>query len=250
MDLPADAHRLSETSVVDEWVNRGRHWMIGGFIAVILWIPIWIDSMIRENIVAGLLFSIIAAIIGIGYAVWATNSQRSQLGIIAVQEGHPWHDSDAQTGTAVFVSGSDDEWISIPTNTRLHLTRDPLLGGLQLRDGDADDNIIVRWSREMNDEKASKLASLINMAQALSEAQNRDIDEDDPIEEARERETSGDEGDGDDESDLLTRQWLDTTPGQIEVPLGALIRKVTGSKQSDGESLRTIGKPEENPKSE
>jgi hypothetical protein len=239
MALPTDAHQLSETSVVDSWVNSTRHWMVSGLLVTALMIPIWLYSAISDDSTIGLLLSAIAAILAIGYAVWYINNERAILDIIAVQEGHPWHDSDAQTATAVFVLDRDKEWITLPVGVRIHLSREPLLGGLLLRDGDDEGEVIVRWGGEMKDASAEKLVNLINMAQALREAQERDIDEDDPFEAAREREISDDDG------DLLQREWLDTTPGQIEVPLGAIIRKVTGSTESEDGTLRTIGKSEE-----
>ncbi len=242
MALPTDAHLLSDTSVVDSWVNSTRHWMVSGLLVTGLMIPISLFVVISDESTTSLLLgAIAAAIIGIGYAVWSINNERAILDIIAVQEGHPWHDSDAQTSTGVFVLDRDEEWVEIPAETRLHLSIEPLLGGLLLRDGDDEGEVIVRWSGEMNDASGEKLVSLINMAQALREAQDRDIDEDDPFEVARERET----GDDDHDHDLLEREWMDTTPGQIEVPLGAIIRKVTGSSEAEDGTLRTIGETKE-----
>ena len=65
------------------------------------------------------------------------------------------------------------------------------------------------------------------MALALRDAQNRGPGTTDPFEKSREREYE--------ESQLLDREWGSVEPGQFDVQLGALARKITGRLDSDGD---------------
>ena len=66
------------------------------------------------------------------------------------------------------------------------------------------------------------------MAQALANAQDRDENDIDSFEAAREREESGE--------DLLDREWMETDEGAIDYEPGAILRKFKRSKDSEGSS--------------
>ena len=59
-------------------------------------------------------------------------------------------------------------------------------------------------------------ATIINMAQALANAQDRGEDDVDSFDAAREREETG-EG-------LLEREWMDTEEGAVDYEPGAILR--------------------------
>ncbi|HJM41639.1 MAG TPA: hypothetical protein QF514_05390, partial [Candidatus Thalassarchaeaceae archaeon] len=69
------------------------------------------------------------------------------------------------------------------------------------------------------------LVPIINMAQALANAQDRGDDEVDSFEAAREREETS-EG-------VLEREWLDTEEGSIDYEPGAILRAFKRSKDSE-----------------
>ena len=81
-----------------------------------------------------------------------------------------------------------------------------------LRDGDSEGKILARWGGEIE----PSIMTMINMAQALANAQDRDEDEGDSFEAAREREETG-EG-------ILEREWMDTEEGAVDYEPGAILR--------------------------
>jgi hypothetical protein len=81
-----------------------------------------------------------------------------------------------------------------------------------LRDGDPEGEVLARWNGQAN----PRIVAIINMAQALANAQDRDDDDVDEFEVARERETTGES--------LLDREWMDTDEGSIDYEPGAILR--------------------------
>ena len=70
--------------------------------------------------------------------------------------------------------------------------------------------------------------AIINMAQALANAQDRGENEADSFEAARDREETS-EG-------ILEREWMDTEEGSIDYEPGAILRAFKRSKDSDDDS--------------
>ena len=123
----------------------------------------------------------------------------------------------------MFVLGGN-EWVGLEPDVRIVSTRDPILDQSLLRDGDSEGEVLVRWEGEAD----SRIVAIINMAQALANAQDRDEDDIDSFEAAREREDSS-EG-------LLDREWMDTEEGSIDYEPGAILRAFKRSKDSDDDS--------------
>ena len=137
---------------------------------------------------------------------------KAELDVIAVSSGHPWHDSEGTAETVVFVLDSDEKWVALEPNVRLVSTHDSLLDRSLLRDGDPEGDVLVRWSGDSN----PRIIAIINMAQALANAQDRGEDDVDSFDAAREREEIG-EG-------LLEREWMDTEEGAVDYEPGAILR--------------------------
>ena len=102
------------------------------------------------------------------------------------------------------------------------VTKDPLLNRSQLRNGGPDGDVVVHWNGEADE----RIIALINMAQALANAQDRDEGEEDDIEAAREREETGES--------LLEREWMDTDEGSVDYEPGAILRAFKRSKDIKG----------------
>ena len=218
---PPDSRLLSDTEVADSWVDAKQVWMQGGFYITL--------AVVSSSIIASIGFiqwalaSLIIAIVILGVLTMSfrrIEATRNQLDVIAISTGHPWHDSEEVGHTTVFVL-SGDKWVSLGANVRIVATRDPLLNSMLLRDGDSEGEILVRWAGDMD----SNLVSIINMAQALANAQDRGDDDVDSFEVAREREETS-EG-------VLEREWLDTEEGSIDYEPGAILRAFKRSKDSE-----------------
>ena len=126
--------------------------------------------------------------------------------------GHPWHDSEGTAETVVFVLDADENWVALGPNVRLVSTRDPLLDRSLLRDRDSEGAVLVRW----NGVADSKIVAIINMAQALANAQDRGEGDVDSFDAAREREDTAES--------LLEREWMDTEEGAVDYEPGAILR--------------------------
>ena len=148
---------------------------------------------------------------------------KEKLDMIAISIGHPWHDSESIGNTTVYLF-SGTEWVGLESDVRVVRTKDSILEQTVLRNGDSEGDILVRWSGDID----LQIVSIINMAQALANAQDRDEDEIDSFEAAREREESGE--------DLLEREWMDTEDGSIDYEPGAILRKFKRSKDSENDS--------------
>jgi phosphate/sulfate permease len=146
--------------------------------------------------------------------------KKRQLDGIAIASGHPWHDSDDVGDTTVHVL-SETKWIALEPSARLVVTDDPLLNRSLLRDGDVDGEVLVRWQGTADE----KIVAIINMAQALANAQDREEGSEDSFEAARERESTGES--------LLDREWMETEEGAIDYEPGAILRAFKRSRDDD-----------------
>ena len=128
------------------------------------------------------------------------------------------------TGTTTVFVLNDKEWVGLEPDVRIVSTRDPMLDRTLLRDGDSEGEVLVRWEGDAD----PRIVAMINMAQALANAQDRNEGDVDSFEAAREREETS-EG-------LLDREWMDTEEGSIDYEPGAILRAFKRSKDSDDDS--------------
>ena len=221
---PSDSRLLSDTEVADSWIDSSRIWMQGGFycsLIIIAFSVIATVGAIQWN--QAILVIAVTTLLVLSQNFRKIVKSRNQLDVIAISTGHPWHDSESTGTTTVFVLGGN-EWVGLEPDVRIVSTRDPILDQSLLRDGDSEGDVLVRWEGEAD----SRIVAIINMAQALANAQDRDEDEIDSFEAAREREDSS-EG-------LLDREWMDTEEGSIDYEPGAILRAFKRSKDSDEDS--------------
>ena len=217
---PANSRLLSETQVADTWLNYGELWMRASAFGFIAAIVVGIIATILE-------FSPLFAVIPVIYFIAITSKKigqkKRQLDGIAISSGHPWHDSTEVGKTTVHVF-SEAKWVSLKPSVRLVVTEDPLLKRSLLRDGDVDGEVIVRWDGVAD----AKIVAIINMAQALANAQDREEGSEDSFEAARERESTGES--------LLDREWMETEEGAIDYEPGAILRAFKRSKDEKGDA--------------
>jgi hypothetical protein len=221
VEIPSDSILLSETDVADSWIDAKRIWIQGVFYITLIAVII---SIIAElNLIKWNQATLIIALMVLGVVTMSFRkivNTRNQLDVIAISSGHPWHDSEGVGHTTVFVL-SQGEWIGLEADVRVVTTRDPILGLTLLRDGDSEGKILARWNSEIE----PSIVTMVNMAQALANAQDRDEDEGDSFEAAREREETG-EG-------LLEREWMDTEEGAVNYEPGAILRAFKRSVDGD-----------------
>jgi len=224
IDPPSDSRLLSDTDVADSWINAKRVWMQGGFYLTLIAITVVVATnwgFIQSN-QAILLMSIVVFII-IRMNFQNITRAKEKLDLIAISVGHPWHDSESVGDTTVHLF-NESKWVSLDSDVRVVYTKDPILEQTVLRNGDSEGEIIVRWSGDID----LQIVSIINMAQALANAQDRDEDDIDSFEAAREREDSS-EG-------ILEREWMDTEEGSIDYEPGAILRAFKRTKDSQDDS--------------
>ncbi len=166
------------------------------------------------------LFAVIPVIYFVAMTSKKISQKKRQLDGIAISSGHPWHDSTEVGKTTVHVF-SESKWVSLKPSVRLVVTEDPLLNRSLLRDGDVDGEVIVRWEGVAD----AKIVAIINMAQALANAQDREEGSEDSFEAARERESTGES--------LLEREWMETEEGAIDYEPGAILRAFKRSKDEN-----------------
>ncbi|MEE2758476.1 MAG: hypothetical protein VYA86_00645, partial [Candidatus Thermoplasmatota archaeon] len=157
------------------------------------------------------------------WRVEIVKKKKSELDFIAISSGHPWHHSDDVDDTTVYVLDQEGQWISLHAEVRIATTDDPLLDRILLRNGDSEGEIVARC--DSFPYIFSDVITIINMAQALASAQNREEGDVDEFDVAREREDTA-EG-------VLEREWLDTEEGALEYEPGALLRAFKQSKGGD-----------------
>ena len=219
VEAPGNSRLLSETEIGDTWIDV-KQMRIRSYLLLLL-------LVIVLQIIGGIsLLSLLLIMILVGFVLWKLEGERivrmkAELDVIAVSPGHPWHDSEGTAETVVFVLDSDENWVALEPNVRLVSTKDPLLERSLLRDNDPEGEVLVRWSGEAD----PRIIAIINMAQALANAQDRSEDDVDSFEAAREREETA-EG-------LLEREWMDTEEGAVNYEPGAILRAFKRSKDGD-----------------
>ena len=219
VEAPGNSRLLSETEIGDTWIDV-KQMRIRSYLLLLL-------LVIVLQIIGGIsLLSLLLIMILVGFVLWKLEGERivrmkAELDVIAVSPGHPWHDSEGTAETVVFVLDSDENWVALEPNVRLVSTNDPLLERSLLRDNDSEGEVVIRWSGEAD----PRIIAIINMAQALANAQDRGEDEMDSFEAAWEREETA-EG-------LLEREWMDTEEGAVNYQPGAILRAFKRSKDGD-----------------
>ena len=224
VEAPADSRLLSDTEIADSWIDASRIWMQGGFyccLIIIAFSAIATMEVIQWN--QAILVIAVTTLLVLSQNFRKIVSARDELDVIAISIGHPWHDSESTGTTTVFVL-DDKEWVGLEPDVRIVSTRDPMLDRTLLRDGDSEGEVLVRWEGDAD----PRIVAMINMAQALANAQDRNEGDVDSFEAAREREETS-EG-------LLDREWMDTEEGSIDYEPGAILRAFKRSKDSDDDS--------------
>ena len=219
VEAPGNSRLLSETEIGDTWVDV-KQMRIRSYLLLLL-------LVIVLQIIGGIsLLSLLLIMILVGFVLWKLEGEsrvrmKAELDVIAVSPGHPWHDSEGTAETVVFVLDSDENWVALEPNVRLVSTKDPLLERCLLRDNYTEGKVLVRWSGQAD----PRIIAIINMAQALANAQDRGEGDVDSFDAAREREETA-EG-------LLEREWMDTEEGAVNYEPGAILRAFKRSKDVD-----------------
>ena len=138
--------------------------------------------------------------------------KRRMLKSIAVDSGHPWHPDPVGESSDVHLMTVDGVWHTPEPEQRFAAQRDPMLAAMRLVPAIDEGPPLGLLDEEWTDRQVSRWLELLNMTMLLGDAQQRQGE--DPFDAGREREESA-EG-------FLERQWLDTTPGQLDVELGQL----------------------------
>ena len=228
VEAPTDSILLSETKIADSWIDAKRVWVQSTFYFTMIILTISIIA--KLNLIQWNQATLIIAMVALSISTMnfrKIDIARNQLDVIAISTGHPWHDSEGVGHTTVYIL-SQGEWVGLGANVRIVTTRDPMLDMTLLRDGDSEGKILARWGGEIE----PGIMTMINMAQALANAQDRDEDEGDSFEAAREREDTG-EG-------ILEREWMETEEGAVDYEPGAILRafkrKLDGSSTDEDQS--------------
>ena len=216
VEAPGDSRLLSETEIGDTWVDTNQIWVSGA----IQFVLSGVIGSVLLNYLGMDMQSVLALFIApmgltlLGHKYQIIEKQKGELDVIAISTGHPWHDSEEVGVTTVFVLDQDEQWIALEGNVRIVTTSDPLLERILLRDGDSEGEVLARCN--FFPYCFSKVISIINMAQALANAQDRGADDVDSFDAAREREDTAES--------LLEREWMDTEEGAVDYEPGAILR--------------------------
>ena len=219
VEVPENTVLLSSTEIGDTWVDVRRQWAIGIFQIILGAISLEILSLIL-GFGSALVPVAVLTLALLSWRYQLIKKKQSELDFIAISSGHPWNQSEDVEGAAVFVLDQGEQWIALDNDVRIATTNDPLLNRILLRDGDSEGAILARC--DLFPYMFPDVIKIINMAQALASAQNREEGVDDEFEAAREREKTA-EG-------VLEREWLDTEEGSMEYEPGALLRAFKKSK--------------------
>ena len=174
--------------------------LIGTLLAIYLGITIWISVLLIA------ILSLISLLI-----------IPDQIAIIktplAVNMNHPFVDDEPIGKATVFLRLSNDHWVEVGLE-RLRLVRDELVGGFNIVEDNDNYSLVGHFSNSKNIKITQIQITLINQALALRDVVN---EEEDPIEDARLRETQ--------DSVLLDREWLELENLEIEGPISKLINR-------------------------
>ena len=132
---------------------------------------------------------------------------------LGVNINHPFIDDEPIGEAVVYVRFSNDEWHEMGQH-RVRLVADNLIGGYNLVEDHEDYNSIGHFSKSSKKSRLTKQVIIINQALSLRDVVNGD---EDPIDDARERETM--------DYGLLERDWLDEEELSVDGPLAKFINK-------------------------
>ena len=147
---------------------------------------------------------------------------RKILEHIGVDEGHPWHPADEGESTKTRVKDVLGRWVEIPLTASVtfdlnHVTNESSLI-------DEEDEKIMQLGTHLSEKEGKKMELFINQALILSRTQ--EFEHDPTLKDARLRELEAES--------LLEREWLDTSPGQVEIEFGQMSRakEIIGKKKN------------------
>ena len=147
---------------------------------------------------------------------------RKILEHIGVDEGHPWHPADEGESTKTRVKDVLGRWVEIPLTASVtfdlnHVTNESSLI-------DEEDEKIMQLGTHLSEKEGKKMELFINQALILSRTQ--EFEHDPTLKDARLRELEAES--------LLEREWLDTSPGQVEIEFGQMSRakEILGKKKN------------------
>tara|TARA_B000000557_G_scaffold43249_2_gene32041 strand:- start:6256 stop:6951 length:696 start_codon:yes stop_codon:yes gene_type:complete len=149
-------------------------------------------------------------------------SLRKALQVIGVDDGHPWHPADEGESTKTRVMNVIGQWISLPYSANISIHENVITEGWTIRDD--EEEILLNLGPEIRHNDALNMEIYINQALILSRAQ--EFEQDPTLVDARLRENSA-EG-------FLEREWLDTSPGQVEIEFGQMgrAREILGKSRN------------------
>ena len=188
--------------------------LLGSIAFVLLLQPAW-----NVNILC-FAFLVLAWLALLAQTDWKVNTTAK---LIALEDGHPWHDSDKATGDVrVAVWFSDPvNWLILEPDARMWICTPTLDAETLVHEGDSDGPVLGRWPEGMiGGERMENVLNLANQGQMLAAAQARPEGDEDPFEEARLRE--------DGTSDIRERTWEEPTPGTLMPEKGVLLRLLKG----------------------
>ena len=223
-DLPDDAVLWSVNSEIAKVLRQNMFNAVflafAGFFAIIICFKILSVVGLDNWIILLLLTSIV------GYLLWKELSRNIRkmalLQLVAIGSGHPWHPSESMENNSVLVSDGKS-WHLIPPKVRISPQPGAGNESTLLKKNDMDGKTMLRWEYPP-DQITRGVLSLINQALSFRDAQERDLDSEDPIEMARKREEL--------EFYPVERVWEETTQGSLAPQPGALLRKMR-SKSSE-----------------
>lgn len=166
----------------------------------------WISLLIIAAVIASLLWK----------ELFRNTRKMTLMDLVAIGTGHPWHPSENMENNSVFVSDGES-WHLIPPKVRISPQSGSGNESTLLKKNDMAGKTMLRWQHPL-DPITRRVVSLINQALSFRDAQERDLDSEDPIERARGRE----------ELDFypVERVWEETTQGSLAPEPGALLRKM------------------------
>ncbi len=218
--FPLGSRPMSDTEAGDQWVDSASMWKRCFLLILSLGIVCTIITWLLGGITIWIAYALCVVLITYN-TINDVSRKRNLLSNIALGDGHPWNDFEGSGKTNVYLKDADESWAEIEPQVRVIVTHYPILSRWMVRKEDVEVEDIVHFNRK----PSTHFISLINMAQALAEAQNRGLEEVDPIEHARIRE--------EDEESLLEREWEDTEAGSIEYQPGAILRSF---RKKDGDN--------------
>ena len=224
VEAPGNSRLLSETEIGDTWVDTKQIWFSSAILFVlgcVIGIVLHYFGMDMQSVLALFIAPMVLTLWGWTYQ--RIEKQKSELDFISISSGHPWHDSEEVGDTTVYVLDQKEQWVALEGNVRIVTTSDPLLEQILLRDGDSEGDVLARCN--FFPYCFTNVVAIINMAQALANAQDRGEGDVDSFEAGREREDTA-EG-------LLEREWMDTEEGAVNYEPGAILRAFKRSKDGD-----------------